>query len=112
MNTNFCIIIDSDKNIYKVKQKAIQEGFDKKIAPLDIISQVGNDNELELVHELDLDYVKQLESGLVKALDKISKLDDSFDYYNTLRELTGFQNCQALDFIDMFNEDKESVIND
>ena len=43
----------------------MQKCFDKIIAPLDIINQIGNESEMELVHELNIDYVKKLENGLI-----------------------------------------------
>ena len=30
--------------------------------PLDIINQIGNESEMELVHELNIDYVKNLKT--------------------------------------------------
>ena len=104
MNRDYCIIIDNVGNVYKVKQRAMAQCFDKIIAPLDIISQVGNESEMEIAHEIGLDYVKQLESGLMSALDELSQKEDNFDYYDKLRELTGFGNYQALDFLDMFSD--------
>ena len=102
----YSIVIDSNMNIYKVNAKKITECFDKLIAPLDIISQVGNESEMEIAQQLGLDYVKQLENGLMSALDRLSQLDKDFDYYDTLRELTGFGNYQALDFLDMFSDNE------
>ena len=104
MNRDYCIIIDNVGNVYKVKQRAMAQCFDKIIAPLDIISQVGNESEMEIAHEIGLDYVKQLENGLMSALDELSQEEDNFDYYDKLRELTGFGNYQALDFLDMFSD--------
>ena len=98
--------MDNVGNVYKVKQRAMAQCFDKIIAPLDIISQVGNESEMEIVHEIGLDYVKQLESGLMSALDELSQKEDNFDYYDKLRELTGFGNYQALDFLDMFSDNE------
>ena len=106
MNRDYCIIIDNVGNVYKVKQRAMAQCFDKIIAPLDIISQVGNESEMEIAHEIGLDYVKQLESGLMSALDELSQKEDNFDYYDKLRELTGFGNYQALDFLDMFSDNE------
>ena len=103
----YSIVIDSNMNIYKVNAKKITECFDKLIAPLDIYSQVSNESEMELVHELNIDYVKKLENGLIKALDELSQKEDNFDYYDKLRELTDFGNYQALDFLDMFSDNKE-----
>ena len=100
----YSIVIDSNMNIYKVNAKKITECFDKLIVPLDIYSQVSNESEMELVHELNIDYVKKLENGLIKALDELSQKEDNFDYYDKLRELTGFYNYQALDFLDMFSD--------
>lgn len=110
LNEPYSIVIDSNMNIYKVKEKKIIECFDKLIAPLDIYSQVGNETEEELAHELGLDYVKALEDGLMKALDELSqkskKLNESFDYYDKLRELTNFSNSRALDFLDMYSDNE------
>ena len=106
MNRDYCIVIDNVGNVYKVKQRAMAQCFDKIIAPLDIISQVGNESEMEIAQQLGLDYVKQLENGLINALDRLSQLDKDFDYYDTLRELTGFGNYQALDFLDMFSDNE------
>lgn len=108
MNRDYCVVIDNGGNIYKVKQQAMTKCFDKVIAPLDIISQVGNESEMEIAHEIGLDYVKQLESGLMSALDELSiSSGGEFDYYDKLRELTGFGNYQALDFLDMFSDNEE-----
>ena len=52
------------------------------------------------------DYTKQLENGLMNALDKLAKLDRDFDYYDTVRELTGWGNFQALDYLDMFSDNE------
>lgn len=102
----YVIVIDRSGNLFKIKEKTMQECFDKIIAPLDIISQVGNESETEIAHEIGLDYVKQLENGLIKALDELSQKEDNFDYYDKLRELTGFGNYQALDFLDMFSDNE------
>lgn len=93
-------------NLFKIKEKTMQKCFDKIIAPLDIINQIGNESEMELVHELNIDYVKKLENGLIKALDELSQKEDNFDYYDKLRELTDFGNYQALDFLDMFSDNE------
>lgn len=91
-------IIDSDGNVMIVNQDKL------KINEQDIISMVGNESELEIVHQLGIQYIKQLEDGLMKALDEISQLSKDFDYYDKLRELTGFTNYDALDFLDMYSE--------
>lgn len=107
MNRDYCVVIDNSGNVYKVKQQVMIQCFDKIIAPLDIISQVGNESEMEIAHEIGLDYVKQLENGLMSALDELSILNGGeFDYYDKLRELTGFGNYQALDFLDMFSDNE------
>ena len=106
MNRDYCIVIDNGGNVYRVKQQAMTQCFDKIIAPLDIISQVGNESEMEIAHELNIDYVKKLENGLIKALDELSQKEDNFDYYDKLRELTDFGNYQALDFLDMFSDNE------
>lgn len=97
-------------NVHKIKENKMIKCFDKLIAPLDIYSQVGNETEEELIHELDLGYVKKLENGLINALDELShkskKLNENFDYYDKLRELTGMSNYQALDFLDMFSDNE------
>ena len=91
-------IIDSDGNVMIVNQDTL------KINEQDIISMVGNESELEIVHQLGIQYIKQLEDGLMKALDEINQLSKDFDYYDKLRELTGFTNYDALDFLDMYSE--------
>ena len=100
-------IIDNGYNVYTISDKKAYELFAKHITPLDIISQVANETEMELVHELNLEYVEQLERGLMSALDLLSKTKKGFDYYETLRELTGFDNFMALDFLDMFGDKEE-----
>lgn len=45
-------LIDSGMNLYIIKEKAIKDSFDKCISPLDIVSQVGNENIEELIQEL------------------------------------------------------------
>lgn len=47
-----CYLIDSGMNLYTIKEKAIKDSFDKCISPLDIVSQVGNENIEELIQEL------------------------------------------------------------
>jgi hypothetical protein len=94
-------IIDSDMNLFKVEKDSINTNNMK------VISQVANETEYELLHELGTTYLKQVENGLIKALDKLSELDKDFDYYDTLRELTGFGNFEALDFLDMFSDNEE-----
>ena len=47
-----CYLIDSSMNLYTIKEKAIKDCFDKCISPLDIVSQVGNENIEELMQEL------------------------------------------------------------
>ena len=106
----YVIVIDRGGNLFKIKEKTMQKCFDKIIAPLDIINQIGNESEMELVHELNIDYVKKLENGLIKALDELSQKEDDFDYYDKLRELTGFGNYQALDFLDMFSDNEEEEV--
>lgn len=52
-----CYLIDKDMNLYIIKEKTILELFDNKdIAPLDIISQVHNDNINELITELKFNF--------------------------------------------------------
>lgn len=107
----YCIVIDSNMNIYEVREKKMIECFNKLITPLDIYSQVDNETEAELMQELgcelNINYVKQLENGLMKALDELSQKSEDFDYYDKLRELTGFYNYQALDFLDMYSDNEE-----
>ena len=108
MNRDYCVVIDNGGNVYKVKQQTMLKCFDNIIAPLDIISQVGNESEMEIAHEIGLDYVKELENGLMSALDELAiSSGGEFDYYDKLRELTGFGNSQALDFLDMFSDNEE-----
>ena len=106
----YVIVIDRGGNLFKIKEKTMQKCFDKIIAPLDIINQIGNESEMELVHELNIDYVKKLENGLIKALDELSQKEENFDYYDKLRELTDFGNYQALDFLDMFSDNEGSKL--
>ena len=51
------------------------------------------------------DYINMLENALMNALDKLASLDKNFDYYDTLRELSGMGNFQALDFLDRLGSD-------
>ena len=107
MNRDYCVVIDNGGNVYKVKQQTMTQCFDKIITPLDIISQVSYGGEMEIAHEIGLDYVKQLENGLISALDELAKLyGKEFDYYDKLIELTEFGNSQALDFLDMFSDNE------
>lgn len=55
----------------------------------------------------DNEYISKLENGLISALDRLSQLEENFDYYDTLRDLTGFGNFQALDFLDMFSDNED-----
>lgn len=43
----YVIVIDRGGNLFKVKEKTMQKCFDKIIAPLDIINQIGNESEME-----------------------------------------------------------------
>lgn len=53
MRKDVCYLIDKDMNLYIIKEKTILKLFDKKeISPLDILSQVDNDNLEELFTEL------------------------------------------------------------
>lgn len=52
MNKNLYYLIDTDLTLYTIKEKAIKDSFDKCISPLDIVSQVGNENIEELIQEL------------------------------------------------------------
>lgn len=106
----YCYIIDKGLNVYIVKERAINKCFEEIISPLDIVSQIGNDTEMEMIQQLESNYVRQLENGLINALDRLSKLDKNFDYYETLRELTDFGNYQALDFLDMFGDNEEERV--
>lgn len=48
-----CYLIDSNLNLYIIKEKAVAECiYNKNIAPLDIVSQVANENIEELIQEL------------------------------------------------------------
>lgn len=109
MNSDVYYLIGSDMTLYTIKGKAIKDSFDKCISPLDIVSQVGNETEMELSHALDLQYVKDLENGLISALDKLAEYigRSEFDYYDMLRELTNWGNYQALDFLDMFSDNDD-----
>lgn len=53
MNQELCYLIDSNLNLYIIKEKAVAECINSKhIAPLDIVSQVANENIEELIQEL------------------------------------------------------------
>lgn len=95
---DYITIIDKDMNLYKVESKNFE-----KIRE-DVISQVANETEKDLVHELNINYVKKLENGLMGALDELANKNNIFDYYDKLRELTDFDNYQTLDFLDMFSD--------
>lgn len=57
MRKDVCYLIDKDMNLYIIKEKTILELFDKKeISPLDILSQVHNDNLEELFTELKFNF--------------------------------------------------------
>lgn len=58
------------------------------------------------IKRYSINYVEQLENGLMKALDELSQKSEDFDYYDKLRELTNFSNYQALDFLDMYSDNK------
>ena len=60
-----CKVIDSDMNLWTIKQEKMQELF-SNLAPLDIIEQIGNEDIFELVWEIissfkcdkyDLEYI-------------------------------------------------------
>jgi hypothetical protein len=60
-----CKVIDSDMNLWTIKQEKMQELF-SNLSPLDIIEQVGNEDIFELVWEIicsfkcnkyDLEYI-------------------------------------------------------
>lgn len=100
-NTNkddYITIIDKDMNLYKVESKNFEKIREN------VVSQVANETEEDLVHELNINYVKKLENGLMGALDELANKNNIFDYYDKLRELTDFNNYQALDFLDMFSD--------
>ena len=48
------------------------------------------------------DYINMLENALIFIY---YFLDKNFDYYDTLRELSGMGNFQALDFLDRLGSD-------
>ena len=52
MDKKLYYLIDTDLSLYIIKDKAIKDCFDKCISPLDIVSQVGNENIEELIQEL------------------------------------------------------------
>lgn len=57
MRKDVCYLIDKDMNLYIIKEKTILKLFDKKeISPLDILSQVHNDNLKELFTELKFNF--------------------------------------------------------
>lgn len=95
---DYITIIDKDMNLYKVESKNFEKIRES------VVSQVANETEEDLVHELNINYVKKLENGLMGALDELANKNNIFDYYDKLRELTDFGNYQALDFLDMFSD--------
>lgn len=95
---DYITIIDKDMNLYKVESKNFEKIREN------VVSQVANETEKDLVHELNINYVKKLENGLMGALDELANKNNIFDYYDKLRELTDFNNYQALDFLDMFSD--------
>lgn len=63
MRKDVCYLIDKDMNLYIIKEKTILELFDKKeISPLDILSQVDNDNLEELFTELKFNFKESEEN--------------------------------------------------
>ena len=52
MDKKLYYLIDTDLTLYTIKDKAIRDCFDKCISPLDIVSQVGNENIEDLMQEL------------------------------------------------------------
>ena len=44
MNRDYCIIIDNVGNVYKVKQRAMAQCFDKIIAPLDFLDMFSDND--------------------------------------------------------------------
>lgn len=52
-------------------------------------------------------YIEELENGLINALDMLSTKIEGFDYYDTLRELTGWGNFKALEFLEKFGDNDE-----
>lgn len=63
MRKDVCYLIDKDMNLYIIKEKTILKLFDKKeISPLDILSQVHNDNLEELFTELKFNFKESEEN--------------------------------------------------
>ena len=63
MRKDVCYLIDKDMNLYIIKEKTILELFDKKeISPLDILSQVHNDNLEELFTALKFNFKESEEN--------------------------------------------------
>lgn len=63
MRKDVCYLIDKDMNLYIIKEKTILKLFDKKeISPLDILSQVDNDNLEELFTELKFNFKESEEN--------------------------------------------------
>ena len=76
MDKELYYLIDTDLTLYTIKGKAIKDCFDKCISPLDIVSQVGNETQAELVHELNLKYVKDFLCICVKRITILYVLND------------------------------------
>lgn len=73
-----CYIVDSNMNIYTLKQKKIQQLLDNKdIAPLDIISQVDNEDIVDLLWEIIYNYRHDNVYDLGLIIDRLNdiKLD-------------------------------------
>lgn len=51
-------------------------------------------------------YIEELETALINSLDKLSRCSDNFDYYDTLSEITNWNNSRVLDFLDKFGDDE------
>lgn len=66
MNDSKCFVIDSSMTMWTLKQEKMQKIFDN-LSPLDIVSQVDNEDIVELIEEIicnfnknnvyDLDYI-------------------------------------------------------
>lgn len=86
------------------------DAYNRKAILISVIQHYVNEYDEGIrnngYHDL---YIAELENALMTALDTLVAENDRYDYYDTLRELTGWGNYQALEFLEKFgdNEDDE-----